>query len=203
MTLDAGVSSDHRAFRSTGCSHLLLHNSTESSYAQVPALRCIGDPRPHRGKCGQHGTHHDQSDAIIPPPPGADVTTVEGLKASLHLFEAEDISSSRSWPTHWVPWPAHSWHGCWPRASPRCPRTLWVSSSWQAGSPMSSCFPHHIWFDVVDLVFAYLPAAWLGQMTRWPSGSTDCRTRHETRSSPGRRGMRGERSRTHERPIPE
>lgn len=29
------------------------------------------------------------SSAVVPPPPGADLTTYEGLKASMHLFETK------------------------------------------------------------------------------------------------------------------
>ncbi|WP_291270387.1 hypothetical protein [Geothrix sp.] len=102
------------------------------------------------------------SGKVIPPPAGADVTTTEGLKASLHLFEAK----------HFIfPFLAHALGT--------------LSGAFVAGllAPNRSALPAYgvgglfllggvasvlmlpapAWFSTLDLVLAYLPAAWLGQ----------------------------------------
>ena len=102
------------------------------------------------------------SGRVIAPPPGADVTTVEGLKASLHLFEAKHFL---------FPFLAHALGTLVGALIAR-----WVAS---AGSPVSAyivggfflmggianavMLPAPTWFIAVDLLLAYLPAAWLGQ----------------------------------------
>ncbi|MDH4322881.1 MAG: hypothetical protein OEW90_01940 [Betaproteobacteria bacterium] len=102
------------------------------------------------------------SGKIIPPPPGADVTTMEGLKASLHLFEAKHFL---------LPFLAHALGtvvGAFVAA---------LLAPSRSGAPayavgvlfllggIANVFllPGSAWFNTVDLIFAYLPAAWLGQ----------------------------------------
>lgn len=101
------------------------------------------------------------SGKVIPPPNGADVTTMEGLKASIHLFE----------PKHFImPFLAHAIG------------TLigaFIAARFGATAPMKLAFivgaffmvggltniimlPAPMWFNVVDLVFAYIPMAWIG-----------------------------------------
>jgi hypothetical protein len=101
------------------------------------------------------------SGKVIPPPAGADVTTTEGLKASMHLFE----------PRHFVfPFLAHAvgtFAGALvaavvaPGSSLRA--ALVVGGFFLLGG-IASVFllPAPLWFSVVDLLLAYLPAAWLG-----------------------------------------
>jgi hypothetical protein len=102
------------------------------------------------------------SGKIIPPPAGADVTTMEGLKASLHLFE----------PRHFLlPFLAHALGtvvGALVAAALGPPRS--VAPAYAVGvlfmlGGIANAFllPGPAWFNVVDLVFAYLPAAWLAQ----------------------------------------
>jgi hypothetical protein len=102
------------------------------------------------------------SGKVIPPPTGADVTTMQGLKTSLHLFE----------PKHFIfPFLAHAL-GTFVGA---------LVASFLA--PAKSVFPAYVvgglfllggianafmlpapaWFIAADLILAYLPAAWLGQ----------------------------------------
>lgn len=98
---------------------------------------------------------------IIPPPAGADVTSAEGLKASLHLFE----------PRHFVfPFLAHAL-GTFVGAvvatllTPGRTRgpALAVGCAFLLGGIANVLMlPAPVWFSVLDLVFAYLPAAWLG-----------------------------------------
>ena len=105
----------------------------------------------------------------IPPPVGADVTTTEGLKASLHLFE----------PRHFIfPFIAHALGtlvGAYVAtllAPGRTSGPAWVVGALflLGGIAAVAMLPAPVWFSAVDLVFAYLPAAWLG---RWlASGRT-------------------------------
>lgn len=98
---------------------------------------------------------------VIPPPGGADVTTAEGLEASLHLFE----------PKHFVfPFLAHAL-GTLVGAivatvlTPgRTPGPAWViGAAFLLGGIISvAMLPAPLWFSVLDLVLAYLPMAWLG-----------------------------------------
>lgn len=102
------------------------------------------------------------SGKVIPPPPGADVTTTEGLKASLHLFE----------PQHFVfPFLAHALGTL---AGAFVARLVAPGKSAVPGYIVGGLFllggianvamlPAPVWFSAVDLLFAYLPAAWLGQ----------------------------------------
>jgi len=101
------------------------------------------------------------SGVVIPPPAGADTTTVEGLKASLHLFE----------PKHFIfPFLAHSLGTLVGAVIATLLAPQRVSGpAWAVGvlfllGGIASAFmlPAPVWFIAVDLVLAYLPAAWLG-----------------------------------------
>lgn len=101
------------------------------------------------------------SGIIIPPPKNADITTIEGLKATMHLFQ----------PKHFLfPFLAHAL-GTLVGAT--------VASRIAATHPMrlsllvgiffllggiTNVFmlPSPIWFTMTDLVGAYLPMAYLG-----------------------------------------
>ncbi|WP_316633387.1 hypothetical protein [uncultured Flavobacterium sp.] len=100
------------------------------------------------------------SSSIIPPPNGADVTTMEGLKATMHLFE----------PKHFLfPFLAHT-IGTFAGAA----TTVLIASTHKTKLALIiGCFfllggivntftlPSPLWFTVVDLVFAYLPMTYL------------------------------------------
>ncbi|WP_337966670.1 hypothetical protein [uncultured Flavobacterium sp.] len=100
------------------------------------------------------------SNSIIPAPNGADVTTVAGLKATIHLFE----------PKHFIfPFLAHAL-GTFAGAI----ATVLIASTHKAKLALIiGCFfllggivntftlPSPLWFTIVDLVFAYLPMAYL------------------------------------------
>ena len=100
------------------------------------------------------------SGKFIPPPAGADVTTIEGLKASLHLFQ----------PQHFLfPFLAHA---VGTLAGALIAVKLTVGSRLRAAIIISLVFlaggisnavmlPAPLWFIVVDLVGAYLPMAYL------------------------------------------
>ncbi len=101
------------------------------------------------------------SGTVIPPPGGADVTTYEGLKASIHLFQ----------PKHFVfPFVAHAlgtlvgaFLTALIAATRRMGLALAIGVVFLAGGIINVLMlPAPLWFDAVDLVSAYLPMAWLG-----------------------------------------
>ena len=101
------------------------------------------------------------SGSVIPPPEGADVTTAEGLNASMHLFQ----------PRHFIfPFLAHAigtFAGAFVAAliaaTHKMRFALGVGLFFLAGG-VTSVFmlPSPTWFTVLDLVGAYLPMAYLG-----------------------------------------
>jgi hypothetical protein len=101
------------------------------------------------------------SGKVISPPAGADVTTMEGLKASMHLFE----------PQHFLfPFLAHALGtlagaavAATLAASRKVACAFVVGAFFLAGGIANAfMLPAPLWFDAVDLILAYLPMAWLG-----------------------------------------
>jgi hypothetical protein len=101
------------------------------------------------------------SGSIIRPPDGADITTTEGLKASMHLFE----------PKHFIfPFLAHAlgtlagaYIAALIAASHKMKFALAVGAFFLAGG-IASVFmlPSPAWYNVIDLVGAYIPMSYLG-----------------------------------------
>lgn len=98
---------------------------------------------------------------IIPPPPGADVSAVEGLKATIHLFE----------PKHFIfPWLAHAlgtFAGAFTAAriaaSQQMKIAMGIGIFFLAGGISNVLMlPSPAWFNALDLIFAYIPMAYLG-----------------------------------------
>lgn len=99
--------------------------------------------------------------ALIAPPPGADMTTAEGLSASMHLLE----------PRHFVmPFLAHAVGtlvgalvGAALAVSHRAVVAYAIGIAFLCGGIAASfMIPAPKWFIALDLVAAYLPMAWLG-----------------------------------------
>lgn len=98
---------------------------------------------------------------IIPPPEGIDVTTAEGLKAGIHLMEAKHFL---------FPFLAHALGTLFGAiaasvvaATKKMIFAMVIGVFYLAGGIGTvAMIPAPIWFDVVDLVFAYLPMAFLG-----------------------------------------
>ncbi len=98
---------------------------------------------------------------IIPPPEGVDVHSVEGLKAGIHLFE----------PKHFIfPFLAHALGtlvgalvATLLSVDKKLTRALLIGGVFLLGG-ISNCvvLPAPAWFMVVDLLFAYLPMAFIG-----------------------------------------
>lgn len=100
------------------------------------------------------------SGSIIPPPNGTDVTTIEGLKASIHLFE----------PKHFLfPFLAHAlgtFVGAFIAAkiagSNKMRMAYIVGIVFLVGGLMNVLMlPSPLWFSIVDLVGAYIPMAYI------------------------------------------
>ena len=107
---------------------------------------------------------------IIPPPVGVDVTTEAGLKAGLHLFE----------PKHFLmPFLAHAigtFIGALTCAriavSMRMVLAMMIGVLFFAGgAQMVMILPAPMWFNVCDLVFAYIPMAFLAAKLVTPKAS--------------------------------
>ncbi len=100
------------------------------------------------------------SSSIIPPPEGADVTTMEGLQASMHLFE----------PKHFImPFLAHALGtfvgalvAAVLAASHKMKFALGVGVFFLIGG-VANVFmlPGPAWFNALDIIAAYLPTAYL------------------------------------------
>jgi len=102
------------------------------------------------------------SGTIIPPPNSADVTTAEGLRQAMHLFE----------PKHFLfPFLAHALGtfagalvAAWIAASNKLACALAIAVFFLIGGIASIIMlPSPIWFTFVDLVFAYFPMAYLAK----------------------------------------
>ncbi len=101
------------------------------------------------------------SGSIIPPPEGADVTTMEGLKESMHLFQ----------PKHFIfPFLAHALGtlvGAIIAASiavnHKMKFALAIGVFFLIGGIVNIIMlPSPTWFAIVDLVGAYILMAWIG-----------------------------------------
>jgi len=100
------------------------------------------------------------SGSVIPPPDGADVTTMEGLKASMHLFE----------PKHFLmPFLAHAigtFAGAFLAAkiaaNHQMKFAMGIGILFLAGG-ITNIFllPSPLWFSILDIAGAYIPMAYL------------------------------------------
>lgn len=103
------------------------------------------------------------SSSIIPAPNGADVTTTEGLKATMHLFE----------PKHFLfPFLAHA-IGTFAGALTTAVASIKHKTKLAYGIGAFFLFggivtvftlPSPIWFGLVDIIFAYIPMAYLASI---------------------------------------
>ena len=100
------------------------------------------------------------SGSIIPPPAGADTSTMEGLKEAMHLFEAK----------HFIfPFIAHAcgtFVGAFVAAfltgSHKLKFALGIGGFFFLGGLANVLMlPSPLWFSLLDLIGAYLPMAWI------------------------------------------
>ena len=101
------------------------------------------------------------SGSIIPPPEGFDLTTEAGLKASMPFLE----------PKHFIfPFLAHALGtlsgailAALIAVNNQLKLALVIGFVFLFGGIWMVCIlPAPMWFNVIDLVFAYIPCAWLG-----------------------------------------
>jgi hypothetical protein len=101
------------------------------------------------------------SPTIIPPPAGADTTTVEGLNASMHLFEAKHFIA---------PFLAHALGAlvgalvaALISATSKMTVGLVVGAFFLLGGiSAAAMIPAPLWFEAVDILLAYIPMSWIG-----------------------------------------
>lgn len=101
--------------------------------------------------------------SLVPRPEGADMSSIEGIRNSMHLFE----------PRHFLfPFLAHA-IGAWLggllasviAASHRLVFALVVSGLFLVGGIINALIlPAPGWFLALDLLVAYLPMGWLGYL---------------------------------------
>jgi len=106
------------------------------------------------------------SASIIPPPAGADVTTTEGLQASMHLFKP--INFMMPFLAHALGTLAGALLAALIAANNKLIFAMVIGVFFLVGG-IASVFmlPSPMWFTVVDLVGAYLPMAFLGWKIAW------------------------------------
>lgn len=101
------------------------------------------------------------SGSVIPPPEGADMTTTEGLKESMHLMQ----------PKHFImPFLAHALGtlvGAIVAAAIATGRKMTLAMVvgllfLAAGISNVVMLPSPGWFNALDLILAYIPMAWVG-----------------------------------------
>jgi hypothetical protein len=99
--------------------------------------------------------------AVIPPPAGADVNTMEGLASTIHLFEPKNFI---------FPFLAHA---LGPLVGTFVTMLIAVSSKMKIAIGMAVLFlllgiwanvviPAPLWYHVVDILFAYIPTTLIG-----------------------------------------
>ncbi|MEZ5083348.1 MAG: hypothetical protein R2750_07860 [Bacteroidales bacterium] len=100
------------------------------------------------------------SGSVIPPPEGADVSTTEGLKEAMHLFQ----------PKHFImPFLAHAFGtftgaflAALIAASHKMTFALAIGGFFLIGGIASVfMFPSPLWFTILDLMVAYIPMGYL------------------------------------------
>jgi hypothetical protein len=108
-----------------------------------------------------NGTLITMSAYIIPPPSGVDPNNMESIKANIHLFQAKHFI---------MPFLAHAlgtlvgaFIAAKIAASHKLALAMSIGVLSLAGGIMAvSMIPAPVWFNVLDLVAAYIPMAYLG-----------------------------------------
>ena len=98
---------------------------------------------------------------IIPPPEGADITTMEGLKASMELFGPMNFLFP--WLGHAIGTLVGALIAAKIAASRKLVLAMVIGVVFLIGGIMMVVqLPSPMWFNVLDIVGAYLPMAWIG-----------------------------------------
>ena len=106
------------------------------------------------------------SGSIIPPPEGADIKTMEGLKASIHLFTP--INFLFPWLAHALGTFVGALIAALIAANNKMKFAIAIGCVFLIGGIMAVyMIPAPMWFNVVDLTLAYIPMGWLaGKIVR-------------------------------------
>lgn len=98
---------------------------------------------------------------LIPPPAGADVSTMESLAASMHLFQGQHFIFP--FLAHALGTLAGAMVAAGVAASSKMTLALIIGVAFLAGGIYSAfALPAPAWFIAADVLLAYLPMAWLG-----------------------------------------
>ncbi|MBO6587106.1 MAG: hypothetical protein JJ953_13435 [Gracilimonas sp.] len=98
---------------------------------------------------------------IIPPPAGTDVTTMEGLQESMHLFKP--INFLMPFLAHALGTMVGALLTAFIATSSQKKWALGVGAFFLVGGIANvSMLPSPLWFNIVDIGGAYLPMAYLG-----------------------------------------
>ena len=101
------------------------------------------------------------SGSVIPPPEGAEITTMEGLKASLHLFKP--INFLFPFLAHALGTLVGALLAAFIAANHKMRFALVIGLFFLIGGITNILLlPSPTWFAIVDLVGAYIPMAWIG-----------------------------------------
>ena len=101
------------------------------------------------------------SGSIIPPPAGIDVSNLESIRASAHLFEAKHFIFP--FLAHAVGTLVGAFVAALIAVSRKLTFALGIGVFFLIGGLVASfLIPAPLWFIALDIVVAYLPMAWLG-----------------------------------------
>ena len=101
------------------------------------------------------------SGSIIPPPEGADITTMEGLKATMHLFKP--INFLFPFLAHALGTLAGAILAAMIAANHKMKFALVIGLFFLIGGITSILLlPSPTWFAIADIAGAYIPMAWMG-----------------------------------------
>ncbi len=101
------------------------------------------------------------SSAVIPPPAGVDVTTMEGLKAAMPLFEPKHFLFP--FLAHAVGTLAGAYTAAKLAANHKMKFALGIGVLFLIGGIANvMMLPSPLWYSVIDIALAYLPMAYLG-----------------------------------------
>jgi hypothetical protein len=99
--------------------------------------------------------------AVIPTPEGTDVTSMEGLKASMHLFGPQNFIFP--FLAHALGTLAGAWLAALIASSHKLKFALAIGVFFLIGGIVNVLMlPSPVWFTILDLVVAYIPMGWLG-----------------------------------------
>lgn len=101
--------------------------------------------------------------SILPPPEGADVSSMESLKATMHLFDARHFLFP--FLGHAIGTLAGACVAAWISTDKKIMMATIIGAFFLIGGIMNAIsLPAPNWFIVSDLVLAYVPMAWMGYL---------------------------------------